>query len=105
MAIRDFAWKHLDETSLELKINMKLREAKSWNFLQEYPKLMWDSGEHKGTGWNIFFENENYDFSPILSLRNRQILGFFHCWLNRSLEVRFHFSTPVSESRDQAQPF
>ena len=39
-------------------------------------------------------------------LRHENILddfGFFYCGLNRSLEVRFHFSTPVSESRDQAQ--
>ena len=105
MAIWHFGWKQLDESSEGNQLDLKLGGSQNFNFWHKDPQLMWDNGAEEKPFYFKVFEFQKNDFSPILCLRNRQILGFFHCGLNRSLEVRFHFSTPVSESRDQAQPF
>ena len=59
MAIWVFGWKHLDKSSEDLQLDLKLRESQSWTLLHEYPKLMWDNNEHDKPGLFKFFENEN----------------------------------------------
>ena len=64
---------------------------------------MWDNGEEIKKGLFNFFENENSIFLRFAAPEIGPFLDFCQTGLTSSFEVRFHFFTPFSETRDRAR--
>ena len=86
-----------------LQLDLKLGESPNGNFWHKYPKVMWDNGEEIKKGLSNFFENENLIFLRFAAPEIGPFFDFCQTGLTSSFEVRFHFFTPFSETRDRAR--
>ena len=77
MAIWVFGWKHLDESSEVLQLDLKLGGSQNFNFWHKDPQLMWDNGAEEKPFYFKVFEFQKNDFSPICASEIVKFWDFF----------------------------